>query len=323
MRITIFIVCLVESLSGFAQGPFSPQANQLGTSAIHADSSVFVAWANRIEVQRGKQDIAVATSDTTTVGNWTYVIGKAQGTVVSLGDSGVATVQFEGLIYNGAGPDFAIFENAFNHSFLELAFVEVSSNGIDFYRFPSHSLTDTAIAVGSFGSIDPTGIHNLAGKYTANYGTPFDLADLDIIPALDLMSVSHVRIVDVVGSVSGNHSQRDSKRRKVNDQYPTPYPSGGFDLDAVGVIYMKEVNLFERKNEPRLSIYPNPSNGIFYVKSEGEEKLQFELRDLLGRLVNSGELVSETIDFSGVGKGTYVISVLGSEIAVVRKIIIQ
>ena len=323
MRITLFITCLVGSLSSFAQGPFSPQANQLGTSAIHADSSVFVAWANRIEVLRGKQDIAVPTSDTTTVGNWTHAIGKAQGTVVSLGDSGVATVEFEGLIYNGVGPDFAIFENAFNHSFLELAFVEVSSNGIDFYRFPSHSLTDTAVAVGSFGSIDPTAIHNLAGKYTANYGTPFDLADLDSIPALNLMAISHVRIVDVVGSVSGNHSQRDSRGRKVNDQYPTAFPSGGFDLDAVGVIYMKGLGLSENYTRLELSVYPNPSNGFFYLKFDDNEALQYELRDYAGHLMQVGQLTGNTVNCTSLQKGVYLLHLIGKEKHCTRKIVIQ
>ena len=59
MKFTLVILLVIGSLVSFAQGPFAPQANQLGTSAIHADSSVFVAWASGIEVQRGKQDIAV------------------------------------------------------------------------------------------------------------------------------------------------------------------------------------------------------------------------------------------------------------------------
>ena len=323
MKFALISLFVIASLSISAQGPFAPQANQLGTSAIHTDSSVFVAWASKVDVQRGKQDIAIHNFDTTTVGNWIQCIGKAEGTVVSLGDSGVATLQFDGLVYNGIGPDFAVFENAFNHTFLELAFVEVSSNGIDFYRFSSHSLTDTTLPVGSFGEINPSQIHNLAGKYTVNYGTPFDLSDLDSVSQLDVNAISHIRIVDVVGSLNSNHTQRDSRGRKINDQYPTPFPSGGFDLDAVGVIYMKGVSLFETKDQLSFSIYPNPSNGVFYVSSKEYEKLQFELRDMLGRPIRSGELTSKKLDFTGVEKGTYMISIIGNELAVIRKIIIQ
>ena len=310
-------------MSIHAQGPFAPQANQIGTTAIHADSNVFIAWASQIEVLRGKQNIAVPNSDTTTVGNWAQCIGKSKGTVVSLGDSGVATVQFDGLVYNGVGPDFAVFENAFNHTFLELAFVEVSSNGIDFHRFPSHSHTDTLIAVGSFGSIDPTGIHNLAGKYSANFGTPFDLADLDSISNLDVNAISHIRIVDAVGSLNSNHAQRDSQGRKVNDQYPTAFASGGFDLDAVGVIYMKGVGLSKRNIDLQLSLYPNPSNGLFQIKYNGDEFLQYELHDFTGRLIKKGKLELKTIDLTYMDKGAYVVTLISNKKHISRKIVIQ
>ena len=46
---------------------------------------------------------------------------------------------------NGNSWDFCVFENAFNDSFLELGFVEVSSNGNDFYRFPSTSFTQDSL----------------------------------------------------------------------------------------------------------------------------------------------------------------------------------
>ncbi|MCZ7193760.1 hypothetical protein, partial [Salmonella enterica] len=44
--------------------------------------------------------------------------------LVSLGDNGVAILEFAKPIKNGAGPDFAVFENAFDlgtNQFLELA----------------------------------------------------------------------------------------------------------------------------------------------------------------------------------------------------------
>ena len=79
-------------------------------------------------------------------------------------------------------------------------------------------------------------INNLAGKYESNYGTPFDLEELSKIPEIDVTKITHVRIIDVIGTLSNNYATRDSKGRKINDQYPTQFPSGGFDLDAVGVI---------------------------------------------------------------------------------------
>src|SRR5690554_7902133 len=77
-----------------------------------------------------------------------------------------------------SGLDFAVFENGFSQSFLELAPVEVSSDGINYVRFTSHSLTQTDTTIGVFGALDATHLYNLAGKYKGGFGTPFDLEEL-------------------------------------------------------------------------------------------------------------------------------------------------
>ena len=156
---------------------------------------------------------------------------------VSLGDGGSIVLVFSGPIADGAGPDFAVFENALNDWFLELAFVEVSSDGVNFFRFPAVSLTPPGPQVGTFGALDPRDLDNVAGKFRAGFGTPFDLADLAVTaPQLDRRAVTHVRIIDVVGSIDAAIGSRDSLGQLVNDPFPTPFESGGFDLDAVAVL---------------------------------------------------------------------------------------
>jgi hypothetical protein len=50
--------------------------------------------------------------------------------------------------------------------------------------------------------LDSTNIHNLAGKHLKGYGTQFDLEELkDVSAVLDVNSVTHIRIIDVVGFV--------------------------------------------------------------------------------------------------------------------------
>ena len=66
------------------------------------------------------------------------LVGAAQGDVVdvvSLGDGGEAVLYFNPPIKNGSGADFAIFENGFQDHYMEFGFVEVSSNGLDFFDF--------------------------------------------------------------------------------------------------------------------------------------------------------------------------------------------
>jgi hypothetical protein len=135
-----------------------------------------------------------------------------------------------------------------------LAFVEVSSNGVDFLRFPAVSLNTAPTAVsGAFQGYDATNIFNLAGKHTAGWGTPFDLDSLTTLPevlngTVDLNAISFVRLVDVVGTGAlddgfGNPLSgvaRDSLGNPILDNWLT-YDSAGFDYlgtnaGAVGLV---------------------------------------------------------------------------------------
>ncbi len=257
IRFLIFLFIIIFIKPVIAQ--FPPPAGQIGSTAIHKDSSVFIAWATQCTINLGYQNIANPSAGYTSVGNNTSALGIA-GTngVVSLGDGGEAIVQFDRPLYNGPGWDFAVFENAFSDSFLELAFVEVSSDGINYFRFPSVSNTQTNTQIGAFDTLDATKINNLAGKYRALYGTPFDLEELDNIAGLDINNITHVKIIDVVGSIQPAYARYDSNNNIINDPWPTEFASSGFDLDAVGVIHQLPLNVLSNEFEINFQIYPNP-----------------------------------------------------------------
>ncbi|MFN0126223.1 MAG: hypothetical protein ACKV19_06005 [Verrucomicrobiales bacterium] len=239
-------------------GPYPPAAGRVGSDAIAADDGGIVGWAvEAVSLQRGPEEIDDPLSPQASYGSETSALGPSDvlgnvdqpepGTTapkpaVSLGDGGSITLRFNPPIRHGAGPDFAVFENgiAFNGGsrfFMELAFVEASSDGVQFVRFPAFSETPVTSQIGSFAAIDPTNVRNLAGKYMAGYGTPFDLAELADAPGLDLQSVTHLRIIDVVGSLDPRYARHDSLGRVVNDPWPTFLTTSGFDLDAVAVLH--------------------------------------------------------------------------------------
>lgn len=312
-QISFLAICLC--LTAFVKaGPYTEGG--IYKDNINADPNF---WAKYITIERGFVDITNPEAGYASFGEPNNALGKAEGTsfdVVSLGDGGVATLTFDDSIYitNGDGNDFAIFENGFSIAsggeFLELAFVEVSSDGINFFGFEPVSLTPTNIQVvqiGGLGALDPTNINNLAGKHLRGYGTPFDLKELkDVNDLLDVNSITHIRITDVVGYVEpadiygdgivnfidysifaaaylseagddnwnedcdiflppsedppyfdppndsvdivdfqvfigkwldeNNFSSCDSNGHQINDPWPTPFDTGGFDLDAVGII---------------------------------------------------------------------------------------
>ncbi len=230
----IFGLCALSAAAASQAGPFAPAAGKAGSTAISMSSADIAGWAT------GYLNYLPGSNASGTFQTPALALGAATGVstdVVSLGDSGQITLTFAGAIYNGAGADFAVFENSFSDTFLELAWVEVSSDGEHFARFKGYSFT--ASAVGSYGSVDPTNIDGLAGKYRAGYGTPFDLSLLDGTPYLDVNNVRYVRLVDIRGdgSVLDDYPAAYGGPHKIYDPYPTT-ASGGFDLDAVAVMHL-------------------------------------------------------------------------------------
>lgn len=242
---------------------FAPAPGLPGTTAMHADSSAFVAWATDCVAEPGPMNITNPSAGTAGAG-WpaSNVIGYPQGTmgVTCLGDGGRATVTFASPICNRPGPDFAVFENGFENAqmpgmyFLELGFVEVSSDGVNFFRFPAITYVQTETQLGGSGCINPTQIHNLASKYPAMYGTPFELDELPDDPLLNKNNITHVRVVDVIGNIDPEYCTYDSEGHRVNDPWPTPFASCGMDLDAVGVIH--DLAHFPAPDEPPYVVNP-------------------------------------------------------------------
>lgn len=312
-----FIFVLV--LNMYSQYP--PPAGQEGSTAIHKDNSCFIAWASSCQVERGPMDISNPGEGNATYGQASNATGKAgvNGTV-SLGDGGCAILSFETPLANGQGWDFAIFENAFNDYFLELAFVEVSSNGTQFYRFDAVSLTQTQAQVETFGQLAPTKIHNLAGKYRVEYGTPFELQELDNKQGLDINNITHVKIIDVIGCIQDDFATYDSQGNKVNDPWPTPFEASGFDLDAIGVIH--NINTIQIKaNMPeKMDVYPIPAENFIYMKIPWA-KTRVELINLQGTTVWSEHIQNKgkhSVDITGLKKGIYVLK-FNNEMNVHRK----
>lgn len=308
MKNFVFIFMLISHI---ALGQYAPAAGQTGTTAMYKDSSVFVAWATGSIVERGYQDISNPSAGYATAGDSSSVIGIAGASgVVSLGDGGSATVSFLYPVKNGPSWDFAVFENSFSDDFLELAFVEVSSDGVNFFRFPAHSLTDTSVQVGSFGATNAFEINNLAGKYRGLYGTPFDLQELAGITGLDINQVSKIKIIDVVGNIQEQYATYDTAGRKVNDPWPTPFGGGGFDLDAIGVIYQNTTAGIEESSQGRISVYPNP------CKVSGKLVVGFMQEDNIKKIKiisMSGVTIYEsnnfTVDLSTFKTGVYFIEI--------------
>ncbi|MDB0037977.1 T9SS type A sorting domain-containing protein [bacterium] len=316
--ITLF--CVSSSL--FTFGQFAGPPGTSSTTAMYKDSSAFVNWASNAQLELGLIDISNGFSGIASSGDATSPTGFPDGSCISLGDSGVAILTFPQPITNESGPDFAVFENGFSDQFLELAFVEVSSDGVNFTRFPAISNTPTETQIGPFDALgDATLLNNLAGKYKVNYGTPFDLEELVGTIGLNISAITHVKIIDVVGMVNGNHVQLDSNGNPINDPYATAFPQCGFDLDAIGVIHQGPLGINESDNIS-IQVYPNPvqTGGIISVTTE----VAIENMVLISF---AGEIILEsstnTLRLQNCPSGIYLLKIQTEGFTRLSKIVVQ
>lgn len=250
--------------------PDSSPFEQLGVAGFDDENQtqvnpVFRAWASTVVDYSPAGALSIMG---TSYADSIKSLGVADREVVSLGElteeavldgnePGFITVAFgnpedandPNHIVNQSGYDFVVFENGiFSQSsngdavpgqlFAELAYVEVSTNGVDFVRFPNASLTE--IPKDLFGTIDTPQVHNLAGIHpntrATSLGTPFDLQDLAGTQAVingivDINDIRFVRLVDIPGF--GGYA--DTQGHPIYD--PTGGWTNGFDLDAIGVLH--------------------------------------------------------------------------------------
>ncbi len=230
--LTLFLLVPVLAAAQFAD------TGQVNTAYDRGDALIGV-WASEvIDYEVGYQDHALLELGYVDFGSPSDVLGSA-GTPFSLGDGGWITLSFNNAVRNGPGDDLVVFENgfAYNGVFMELGFVEVSSDGVNFARLPA--LCRRTTQPGTWDSSDPASFYNLAGNLVG--GTGFDLQDLvtagDPLVAdgtVNLNLIAYVRIVDVIGDIVGGTV--DYLGRPVADPYPTASGSGGMDLTGVAIL---------------------------------------------------------------------------------------
>ena len=180
--------------------------------------------------------------------------GLAQGSlhVHSLGIGGEAVLGFDVTIEGGPGSDLLVGESAFSAGgfdvFAEAVYVEVSTDGVHFARFPSR-YAGPAFPAGSLGVRPHGSFAGLAGQspvFAGSVATPnadpldvveaggdaFDLADLLGDPLVqqalvDLHAIHFVRLVDVRSGID-----TDSSGVPILDA-----ESGSADIDAVTALH--------------------------------------------------------------------------------------
>jgi hypothetical protein len=290
-------------------GIFAPAPGQTNSTAVPASDSDIDAWATGYkDYQPGLEADSQFRTPAKSLGVPGNSNGANEGTIydiVSLGRGGSITITFSRPIFNGPGYDFAVFENSFNDVFLEFARVSVSSDGQNFATFPA--LSTVASSVGGFGSVDTTDVAQVAGKYRAGYGTPFDLQKL-AGASIDLNDIRYVRLDDIVGDGSAPNDLTPASLAQflgvsqsslpsvlvtiannapaaIYDVYPT-LDSAGFDLDAVAALNAGaipvdlDIDSFDANNEIDPASTGNIPITVFTTSIADGDAIDFDASDI-------------------------------------------
>ena len=165
--------------------------------------------------------------------------------VLTLGEGGSVVLGFDVAIQDRPGADLAVFENGFGGSFgvfAEVAWVEVSTDGVSFARFPSvwnPPASGPNTTMGSFANL--AGGMPVMANVNNDAESPFnpvhsggEALDLQALASdplvlggqVDLQAVHFVRLVDV------KPGETDSLGAAIGAG-----TSGGADIDAVAALH--------------------------------------------------------------------------------------
>jgi hypothetical protein len=111
-----------------------------------------------------------------------------------------------------------------------------------------------------------------------------------------------------------------------NGSYAVIVTSGNC-TDTSDCVAIFTVGLEPSAEDIRLTVYPNPGNGIFYIFSENLDKPVFEIYDLAGKYIRNlqgGEMLSTySVNISDLAKGTYLLRITDRDKTFIRRIILR
>jgi hypothetical protein len=214
------------------------------------------------------------------------------GQVCSIGLGGEIILGFRNqVLTDGEGPDFTIFENAFNNPvsskvFAEPAKISVSKDGINFKEFPFDSLTLTGCA-----GISPTNGKEDPFNPEVSGGNTFDLKDVG------MDSIRFIKISDICQMVLDNPGH----------PFYDPIISG-FDLDAVVSWHLVEdshTDIIDNQEKTNFNI--DIRRGILIICSTFPHNATLTLFDINGAQVYKDEFQTNYGAHLGLPAGIYML----------------
>ena len=176
----------------------------------------------------------------------------------------------------------------------ETPYILVSDN-IGHYMFTAYTNSKDYDAPGSFGGSDFWAV-NLNG-------------DLDTLQTYRFGGSSYDRLTDAVFTKNGKKLYVSGYTESEDNYIHGNMGNGDIWIAAINQDETLSVENNKKENSS-LSIYPNPSDGVFYLTNSNNST--YSISDITGKTIKTGDIYSDNqkIDIKNFGKGVYFIEVI-------------
>ena len=110
-----------------------------------------------------------------------------------------------------------------------------------------------------------------------------------------------------------------------NGQYVVQVTDSGgcIGYDTIQVVNLSAGNLFSETNH--ITLYPNPSSGVFTIRSDIRLNGQVEIYDIVGKRISTFNMnaKSKAFDISGLANGDYIIRIITKDKSYITKLTLQ
>lgn len=178
----------------------------------------------------------------------------------------------------------------------------------------SATSNETANAI----AYDGNGRIYVVGETNKN-GSDYDFVTIQV---LQTQSISAVALFDRTG--------KDDKAKALTANSGSVYVTGaatgnGTQYDATTLRYDLQVGLQQLNNGWEWSIYPNPSNGSFVIRSLATTHAIVQLHNSLGQIVLTQELDGKqtTVSAAGLSSGVYTVTLISGEQTTTKRLIVR
>jgi hypothetical protein len=163
------------------------------------------------------------------------------------------------------------------------------------------------------------------------------IADIDKITWDNSGNVLNRAIKRVVDGETESFIAAEIPGCDINELYHYTHVDIGFTMDgALPKLFTDEFgvkhlgfadpsNVNFQNYENSISVYPNPSQGIFEIRLEGTNQARYEIYNAIGNLVKSGNLndATNTFDITNSGKGLYILRINSENKEYIQKIMVR